>query len=109
VISEDEVQDVIGVWTDILQDIPADVAMAAARRLCRIKTDFAPTPGEIYQACMDNETNLTVYQIQQQEQQEQTLALMEYHASENVGPMPEEVERKLAAVFRKAKVKPDES
>lgn len=107
-IDEDEVEGVINVWTDILQDIPTETAMAATRRLCRTKIDFAPTPGEIYQACIDNGTALTVYQIQRQEQEQRVLELQEYHESEEVGPAPDFVQKKIDAVFR-TKVKPDES
>ncbi|MBW4083586.1 replicative helicase loader/inhibitor [Paenibacillus sp. S150] len=109
VINEDEVQDVVGVWTDILQDIPPDVAMAAARRLCRENTSFAPTPGEIYQACMDSGPELTIYQLQKQEQQQRLLELREYHETEKVGPPPDHIRQKLDAIFKKARVTEDES
>lgn len=108
-INEDEVQDVVGVWTDILQDIPPDVAMAAARRLCRENTSFAPTPGEIYQACMDSGPELTIYQLQKQEQQQRLLELREYHETEKVGPPPDHIRQKLDAIFKKARVTEDES
>lgn len=107
-IDESEVDSVIGVWQDILQDIPNDTAMQAVRRLCRENTSFAPAPGEIYQACMDNGTELTVYQIQQQEQQQRMLELQEYHETEKVGPMPDHVRQKLNAVYKKARVTQDE-
>ncbi|WP_245864466.1 replicative helicase loader/inhibitor [Paenibacillus donghaensis] len=107
-IDEDEVEGVIRVWADILQDIPTETAMAATRRLCRTKTDFAPSPGEIYQACTDSGTELTVYQIQKQEQQARVLELQEYHETEEVGPAPDFVQKRIDAIFR-SKVKPDES
>lgn len=108
-IEEGEAEDVIGTWTDILQDIPPDIAMTATRRLCRIKADFAPTPGEIYQACIERSTELTVYQIQQQEHEQRMLELKEYHETEQVGPPPEHVRQKLDAIFKKVRVTEDES
>lgn len=108
VIDESEVDSIVGVWQDILQDIPNDTAMQAVRRLCRENTSFAPTPGEIYQACMDRGTKLTVYQIQQQEQQQRMLELQEYHETEEVGPMPERVRQKLNALYKKTRVTQDE-
>lgn len=108
VIDESEIDSVIGVWQDILEDIPNDTAQAAVRRLCRENTSFAPTPGEIYQACMDKGTGLTVYQIQRQEQEQRILELQEYHETEKVGPAPDAVQKKIDAIFR-SKVKPDES
>ncbi|AIQ54539.1 hypothetical protein R70331_25485 [Paenibacillus sp. FSL R7-0331] len=108
-ISDDEVLDVIGVWEDILRDIPNEDVMQAARRLCRENNSFAPTPGEIYQACIQSGKEMTVYQIQQQEQELRMLELQEYHETEKVGPMPDHVREKLDAIFKKARVTEDES
>jgi hypothetical protein len=107
-VEEDEVGDVIGVWADILRDIPSDVAMEATRRLCRIKTDFAPSPGDIYQECIDSGPTLTIYQLQRQEHEQRILELQEYHETEKVGPAPDFIQQKIDAIFR-TKVKRDES
>lgn len=103
-IDSEEAEGVVNVWIDILQDIPFESAQEATRRLCRIKTDFAPTPAEIYQACLDNELDLSVYQIQQREHEQRMLELKEYHETEEVGPMPDSVRERLDKVFKKARV-----
>lgn len=107
-VEREEADGVVNVWTDILQGVSFEAAQEAVRRLCRENASFAPTPGEIYQACMDSGPQLTIYQIQQQEQQQRMLELQEYHETEDVGPMPDHVREKLNSVFEKFKaVKPD--
>lgn len=98
----------MNVWMDILQGVSFEAAQEAVRRLCRENTSFAPTPGEIYQACIRSGPELTIYQVQQQEYEQRMLELSEYHETEQVGPAPDFVQKRIDAIFR-SKVKPDES
>ncbi len=109
VIDGNEIDAVITTWQDILQDIPNEVAYKAVRELCRVRPKFAPDPADIYLACIERETELTVYQIQQQEHEQRMLELKEYHENEQVGPPPEHVRQKLDAIFQKVRVTEDES
>lgn len=110
-IHEDEVEGVINTWIDVLDDVTLAEVRAVLPKLCRCEPyiDFAPSPGAIYQACMDSGVNLTVYQIQQREQEQRMLELKEYHETEQVGPMPDSVRERLDKVFKKARVIQDES
>lgn len=99
----------MNVWMDILQNVPFETAQQETRRLCRLKTDFAPTPAEIYQACTESSSTLTVYQIQQKEHEQQLLELQEYHEREEVKPMPEHIANRLDQLFAGMRVNEDES
>ncbi len=98
----------VAVWHDILQDIPNQLAMEKTRELCRVNTTFPPTPAEIYQACVQNQS-LSVYQIQRIENEQQLLELQEYHEREEVKPMPEHIANRLEKLFAGMRVNRDES
>lgn len=69
---------------------------------------YPPKPSDIVGNYYNN-PQLSVYQIQRQEQEQQLLELKEYHETEKVGPMPDHIREKLDAVFKKVRVTQDES
>lgn len=90
VIEDSEMEGTIGVWMDILQDIPFQIALERTRDLCRTKIEFAPTPAEIYQACLESHS---FYELQRIEEQQEQLMLQEYY--EQAVPMPQHIKEKL--------------
>ncbi|GIO57970.1 hypothetical protein J21TS7_62880 [Paenibacillus cineris] len=105
---DEQAADEVAVWHDLLMDIPIELAMQKTRELCRINKHFAPTPAEIYQACVENQT-LSIYEIQRRENEQQLLELQEYHEREEVKPMPEHIARRLDQLFAGMRVNNDES
>lgn len=105
---DEQAAEEVAVWHDILSDIPNELAMQKTRELCRINKHFAPTPAEIYQACVQNQP-LSIYEIQRLENERQELELKEYHEREEVKPMPEHIARRLKQVFAGLRVNQDES
>lgn len=100
-VDRDEAEGVVNVWMDILQGVNFEAAQDAVRRLCRENTAFAPTPGEIYQACMSKGTKLSIYDIQELERQQEQLLLQEYHETNEVIPMPDHIHKLLERLEKK--------
>ncbi|MEK4236509.1 replicative helicase loader/inhibitor [Paenibacillus sp. FSL H7-0714] len=97
--------EVIQVWYLFLQEIPYDRAQRNLRD--HIATSrFAPRIADVIRE--DLHQPLTIYEIQRQEQEQATLELMEYHATENVKPMPERVSKYLENFFTKVRLNDDE-
>ncbi|WP_216479267.1 hypothetical protein [Paenibacillus brevis] len=90
VIEDSEMEGTIGVWMDILQDIPFQIALERTRDLCRTKIEFAPTPAEIYQACLESHS---FYELQRIEEQQELLELQQYN--EQAVPMPDHIRERL--------------
>lgn len=105
---DDQAEQEVTVWHDILQDIPTQLAMERTRELCRVNTKFPPTPAEIYQACFQQQER-SVYEIQRLENEQQLLELQEYHEREEVKPMPENIAKRLKELFAGMRVNEDES
>lgn len=103
-INENEVGDVIAVWTDLLRDIPNDAANQAVRRLCKVKKEFAPTPAEIIEECQPEQS---FYALQRAEEQQDALALQE--DLEHAVPMPEHIRERLERHQKRTRVNMDES
>jgi hypothetical protein len=106
---DEQAADEVKVWHDLLSDIPNELAMQKTRELCRINKHFAPTPAEIYQACIEVAPAMTVYEAQRLENERQLLELKEYHEREEVKPMPEHIARRLDQLFAGMRVNNDES
>lgn len=96
----------IQVWHLFLQKFPYDRAMSNLEDHI-LTSRFAPRIADVVREDLKQE--LTVYQIQQQENEQARLELQEYHETEKVGPMPDHIKAKLDAVFKKARVTLDES
>lgn len=94
---DDQAEQEVVVWHDILQDIPNQLAMKKTRELCRINTKFPPTPAEIYQACQAQPRSF--YELQRAEEEADRLALAEYN--EKAVPMPEHVRVQLEQLLKK--------
>lgn len=107
-IDPSDLNDTVTVWHDILQDISGETAQRVTRQLCRINTQFPPTPAEIYQTTLDEVTR-TVYEVERLETEQALLELKEYHETENVVPMPERVRKRLEAIQQRVQVTSDES
>lgn len=102
-INEQELDTTVGVWLDILQDVPFEIAKEKTRDLCRINKHFAPTPAEIYQACYENPS---YYDLLRQEDRIDQLALQAYN--EQAVPMPDHIRERLERRAAR-KVNSDES
>jgi len=94
---DDQVEQEVAVWYDILQDVPNQLAIEKTRELCRTKTKFPPTPGEIYQACQGQPRSF--YELQREQEEADQLALAEYN--EKAVPMPEHVRVQLEQLLEK--------
>ncbi|MFU1797630.1 replicative helicase loader/inhibitor [Paenibacillus azoreducens] len=103
-IDPDEVEGVVNVWMDLLQDVSFETAQQETRKLCRIKTDFAPTPSEIYQACQQQTRSF--YELQRAEEESDRLALAEYN--QQAIPMPEQILKRREKLLAERKVNADE-
>ncbi|MFD5022251.1 replicative helicase loader/inhibitor [Paenibacillus sp. NPDC058367] len=90
-IDPDEANGVVNVWLEILEDVPFEAAQNATKRLCRIKTDFAPTPGEIYQESLQK-VEPSYYEALRLEEQENKLLLEAY--DQTAVPMPDDILQK---------------
>lgn len=97
---DDQAEQEVAVWHDILQDIPNKLAMEKTRDLCRVNTKFPPTPAEIYQACLAQPRSF--YELQRAEEEADRLALAEYN--EKAVPMPEHIRLQLEQTLARKKV-----
>ncbi|WP_170287177.1 replicative helicase loader/inhibitor [Paenibacillus faecis] len=108
-VDETQAEEEVAVWHDLLREIPNELAMEKTRQLCQINKHFAPTPAEIYQACVQKQSLLSIYEIQRLENEQQLLELQEYHEREEVKPMPEHIAKRLESLFVNMRVNRDES
>lgn len=98
-------QEVIQVWHLFLQEIPYNRAQRNLRD--HIATSrFAPRIADVIRE--DLQQPKTVYEIQRQEQEQAILELQEYHATEDVKPMPSHIAERLEKLFSKSKVNANE-
>ncbi|WP_339271493.1 replicative helicase loader/inhibitor [Paenibacillus sp. FSL K6-1330] len=97
---DDQAEQEVAVWHDILQDIPNQLAMEKTRELCRVNTQFPPTPAAIYQACQVQPRSF--YELQRAEEEADRLALAEYN--EKAVPMPDRIRVQLEQMLERKKV-----
>lgn len=92
----------IDAWCIVLADLPPDKAMRNVIEYSKVGK-FPPVPADI----IGPKEQLSIYDIQALERQQEQLALEEYHEKNKVVPMPAHIREKLVRIAIKAKAGDD--
>ncbi|MEN1985223.1 hypothetical protein [Paenibacillus hubeiensis] len=91
-----------GIWFELVGEVPFEVAQQNLKEHLRL-SEFPPKPANLAGDYF-NRPKLSVYDIQAIEQQEQQIALQEYHEKNKVVPMPDHIRAKLEGLVKKRTV-----